>query len=182
MVERIRARLRLRDATLVSLLAYAGLRPESEAIALTWGQVGRRSLRIRATKTDRERHVKLLRPLAQDLAHWRHALGKPSAQDLVFPVRKDRWSRHDWRNWLRRVYRPAAQAAGLDRTARPRDLRGSFASLLIWEGQNVVEVAHQLGHSAQTCLRDYAGVFAEFDIANRVSAETVIKRARQEVL
>ena len=39
-VERIRPPARPRDATLVALLAYAGLRPESEAVTLTWGQVG----------------------------------------------------------------------------------------------------------------------------------------------
>jgi len=47
-VEAIRTRLlalgRTRDATLVSLLAYAGLRPESEAVTLTWEQVGARDL------------------------------------------------------------------------------------------------------------------------------------------
>jgi site-specific recombinase XerD len=79
---------------------------------------------------------------------------------------------------VRRIYRPAAIKAGLDATTRPRDLRGSFASLLIWEGQTVVEVAQQLGHSAEMCLRSYAGVFAEFSIEERVSAEQVIRDAR----
>lgn len=49
-VERMRARLRanarLRDATLVCLLAYAGLRP-GEALALEWQHIGSRSLRVR---------------------------------------------------------------------------------------------------------------------------------------
>ena len=40
-VERIRAEMpTMRDVVLVGLLAYAGLRPE-EALALTWGSVGR---------------------------------------------------------------------------------------------------------------------------------------------
>jgi hypothetical protein len=33
----------------------------------------------------------------------------------------------------------------------PRDLRGSFASLLIFEGLNVLEIAPQLGHKPSTC-------------------------------
>ena len=45
-------------------------------------------------------------------------------------------------------------------------------------GGLVVKVAEQLGHSAQTCLRDYAGVLAEFDPDDRVSAEIAIERAR----
>jgi integrase len=178
-VELIRRNLELRDATLVSVLAYAGLRPESEAVALKWGQVGKRTLNIHATKTGRQRHVRLLAPLAADLEEWQKASGEPTGNKLVFPASHGGWSRDDWRNWLRRIYRPAALKAGLDRTTRPRDLRGSFASLLIYEGRNVVEVAEQLGHSAQTCLRDYAGVFAEFDPDDRVSAEAAVQRARE---
>jgi hypothetical protein len=48
------------------------------------------------------------------------------------------------KSWTRRVWRPTAKAAGLE-GSRARDLRGSFASLLIWQGMNVLEVAEQLG-------------------------------------
>ena len=71
-VEAMRAHLiatdRTRDATLLSVLAYAGLRP-GEALALTWRHVGRRSLlvdgavaygEVGATKTRRTRSVALL--------------------------------------------------------------------------------------------------------------------------
>jgi integrase len=67
-VEAIRARLPQRDAALVSLLAYAGLRPESEAITLPWRNVRERSILVRDTKRGRERSVRLLEPLAEDLA------------------------------------------------------------------------------------------------------------------
>ncbi len=177
-VERIRAKLKQRDATLVSVLAYAGLRPESEAVTLTWRQIGERSMRIQATKTGRQRQVRLLAPLVQDLTAWRKT---SPGRGLVFPASNGVWTRDDWRNWLRRIYRPAAKAAGLPADTRPRDLRGSFASLLIWEGMNVVEVAQQLGHSAQTCLRDYAGVFEEFTVERRVPAEESIRKARSGV-
>jgi integrase len=73
-VEAIRAVLPKRDATLVSLLAYAGLRP-AEALALAWEPVRRNTLLIEGsisvegtTKTGRNRTVRLLRPVAQDLA------------------------------------------------------------------------------------------------------------------
>lgn len=174
-VEKIRAQLDLRDATLVSALAYAGLRPESEAITLEWTRVGARTLRIPPSKKrgGRERHVKVLKPLADDLELW----ARHGRRGLVFD-HGGAWTRDDWRNWLRRVYRPAAIKAGLPKTTRPRDLRGSFASLLIWSGMNVVEVAQQLGHSPATCLRDYASVLAEFDHTKRRSAEDVIAEAR----
>jgi hypothetical protein len=46
--------------------------------------------------------------------------------------------------------------------AVPYDLRHSFASLLIHEGElSIVEIANQLGHSTETLLRVYAHVIAE---------------------
>ena len=179
-VELIRALLGLRDATLVSVLAYAGLRPESEAITLSWAQVGRRTLAVDASKTGRQSHVRLLAPLAADLGAWREAAGEHAGNGLVFPGPSGAWSRSDWRNWVRRIWRPAIVEAGLDPTARPRDLRGSFASLLIYEGRNVIEVADQLGHSPQTCLQHYAGLFAEVHPEERVGAEVAIARARTD--
>ena len=176
-VEAIRAQLEPRDATLVSVLAYAGLRPESEAVTLTWSQVGERTLAIPASakRGGRDRHIPILAPLAEDLAAWR---GQTRGRSLVFPHGPGGWSRDDWRNWLRRVYKPAAVTAGLPSTTRARDLRGSFASLLIFSGLNVVEVAQQLGHSPSMCLDTYAGVFAEFDPEQRQSPEAVIAEAR----
>jgi integrase len=202
-VERIRRALlndgRAMDAALVSLLAYAGPRPESEAVAVRFSDVRTRTLRIVATKKDGdERTVRLLAPLANDLREWKVATGRRTG--LLFP-RPDGgpWAEHDWDNWRDRVFRPACLEAGLPADAerkvtrrgktsvvqttsiRPRDLRSSFASLLIWEGQSVVEVARQMGNAPQTCLRAYAGLFEEFDPADRKPAEDVIAAARAEV-
>jgi integrase len=177
---------RLRDATLVSVLAYAGPRPESEALPLTWDQVGQRTITFVATKhgrgTRKPRHPALLPPLAHDLRQWRMAAGRPPASALVFPSpRGDRWSGDDWDNWRERVFDPAAEAVGLPEDVRPRDLRGSFVSLLVYEGMNIVEVAKQLGHAPATCLRYYARVFDEFDPADRRPAEEIIRDAREAV-
>lgn len=46
------------------------------------------------------------------------------------------WRDTDYRNWRKRTFAPAA-GPGL----RPYDLRHSFVSLLIHEGQSIVEVA-----------------------------------------
>lgn len=48
---------------------------------------------------------------------------------------------HDWQNWRRRIYQPAATAAGVTGDIRPYRLRGSFVSLLLWEGQSLTYVA-----------------------------------------
>lgn len=185
-VEDLRARLGARDATLVSVLAYAGLRPQ-EALALHCEDVDDRKIFVHRkvvdgellgyTKTRRNRWVRLMGPLAQDLAEYRLASGRH--EGLLFP-RPDGlpWRAHDWRNWHRRVYRPNAIAVGLD-DARPYDLRGSFVSLLIWEGQTIVEVARQAGHSVATSDRHYARMFEDFDPNARQSAEDAIRAARQ---
>ena len=84
----------------------------------------------------------------------------------------------DWDNWRDRIFQPAAVDVGLPASTIPRDLRGSFASLLIFEGLNVLEVAPELGHSPTTCLNVYGRLFREFDPAQRRPAEDVIREAR----
>ena len=91
-VERIRAQLpRPLDAGLVSVLAYAGLRPE-EALPLRWRDVGRTIVVSRTfthgelrerTKTGRVRAVEVVAALATDLEALRPRLAAPD--DLVFP-------------------------------------------------------------------------------------------------
>jgi integrase len=80
-----------------------------------------------------------------------------------------------------RVYRPTAQAVGVD-SARPYDLRHAFASLLIHEGRmSVVEIAAQLGHNPTVCLDTYAHVMAEQAGGERVGAVAQIEQAREAV-
>jgi len=190
-VERMRAQLRadgrLRDAALVAVLAYAGLRPQ-EALALPWRNVRDRTLLIdraqcdegvKGTTTGRTRSVRLLAPLAADLAEWRLASGRPVGDELVFPTPGgELWRAHDWRNWRRRVFDPLAAAVGATRM-RPYDLRHAFCSLLIGEGMSVVEVARQAGHAPTMTLDTYAHVMADLDGADRVSAQALIRAARE---
>ena len=102
--------------------------------------------------------------------------------------RGEPWADYDWDNWRSRTFRAAAKAAGLRadaedgaRRVRPRDLRSSFATLLIYEGQPPQYVAEQLGHSAVMLLRDYARVWEDFDPSQRVSAEEQIERVRRRL-
>lgn len=127
---------RLRDATLLAVLAYAGLRPQ-EALALPWRNVRERTLLInraqsdeglKATKTFRVQSVRLLVPLGVDLAAWRLASGRPTGDELVFPTAAGGlWRDHDWANWRRRVFDPLATSLGV-RGMRPYDLRHAFAA------------------------------------------------------
>jgi integrase len=179
-----------RDAVLVSVLAYAGVRPQ-EALAVRWRHVRERTLlveeavaygKLKGQKTGRPpRTVRLLAPLRQDLAEWQLASGRPDDDAFVFPAASgDVWHLHDWQNWPRRVFAPAAAAVGLD-DAVPYDLRHSFASLLIHEGRlSVVEIAQQLGHSPTMTLNTYGHVIAELAEAERVSAEELIRQTGAE--
>ncbi len=191
LVERMRARLladrRQRDATLLVVLAYAGLRPQ-EALALPWHNVRDRTLLIdraqsdegaKITKTGRTRSVRLLAPLAADLAAWRLASERSDDDDLVFPTAgAELWRDHDWRNWRRRVFDPLAANVGAP-GMRPYDLRHAFCSLLIAEGLSVVEVARQAGHAPTMTLDTYAHVMADHDGADRRPAEAAIRAARE---
>lgn len=178
-----------RDATLISVLAYAGLRP-GEALGLSWASVQERTLLIERavalgeigpTKTRRVRTVRLLKPLALDLAEWRMRSGRPSDSALVFPAHDgEPWSLTAYQNWRRRCFDRVANACGVE-GPRPYDLRHAFVSLLIHEGRNVVDVARQAGHAPTMALNTYAHVFDEFDPAERISAEERIERARRNL-
>jgi len=179
-----------RNATLLSVLTYAGLRPQ-EAQALLWADVRERTLLVekaadgqggvKTTKTGQARTVRLLAPLVADLAEWRELCADPGDDALLFPNGSGGvWNDPAWQTWHRDAWVPGCRAIDL-KGARPYDLRHSFVSLLIHEGRSVVEVARQAGHSPTMTLDVYAHVFDEFDIAERVSAEDQITQARRDV-
>lgn len=167
-----------RDATLVSVLAYAGLRPWSEAAALTWRDLHERTMQVWATKTRRSRRrarvVDLLGPLASDLAEWWLVQGRPRAETLIF----GRWEGEAVRNWRRRIWHKALEDCELDTRMVPYDLRHSFASLLIHEGRDLAYIADQLGHSPQMTLSTYTHVMRELRGAERVPADEQVRHAR----
>lgn len=173
------------DATLISLLAYGGLRPESEAIVLDWRDVGRDKFTVQPNRKRgaRPRHVDLLEPLREDFVTWRKHTGRIGG--LVLPYGGggvspfgDAWKADDWDNWRRNRWDPAALAVGLPSHAVPRDLRGSFATLLIRSGRDIINSARQTGHKPSTFLDVYAGEFADFDPRDRVDPIALIEEAR----
>jgi integrase len=175
-------KLAQRDAVMVSLLAYAGLRPQ-EMRALQWGHVQDRTLVVHAAKTRRHRSqprtVRLLAPLAQDLREWRMASGRPGDDAPVIPALDGAHMTHNaFTLWRGRSWAAALKAADIA-YQRPYDLRHSFASLLLHEGRSVIYVARQLGHGADLCLRTYGHVIDELDDAPNMPAELAIQDARR---
>jgi integrase len=208
-VERIRLRMQRRetrdeagarghgDAVLVCLMSYAGLRP-GEALALTWGDIGTRTLaidkavsdgRVGTTKTGVARTVPLPPSLAGDLDAYRELTSAPRDSALLFSGNGDEspWSRTQANNWRARVWKPVlkdlAEEPGLDRLAAaiPYDCRGSFVSLHLRAGASPLEVASWAGHSPQVMFQHYANVIEELVGEPRLPAEEQICRARDAV-
>ena len=176
-VEELRRGLALRDSTIVSVLAYAGLRP-GELRALRWRHVGERTLLVDAEKTGTRRSVRLLDPLRADLLEWRNACGDPIGDVYVIPAADGgRWSANAFEKWRRRVFTPALREGGV-KAGRPYDLRHSFASLLLHEGRSVIYVARQLGHGAELTMRTYGHVVEELEDRPQLPAEDAIREAR----
>jgi integrase len=177
-VEAIRAALPQRDATIVSVLSYAGLRP-GELRGLRWRHVGERTLLVDAEKTGARRNVRLLSPLRADLDDWGAASDHPPAVGWVFPAADGaRWSANAFEKWRRRVFTPALRDAGIE-GGRPYDLRHSFASLLLHEGRSVIYVARQLGHGAELTMRVYGHVIEELEDRPQLPAEDAIRESRE---
>ena len=169
-----------RDRLLVSLLFYCGLRPE-EALALTWADVGERTIvidkaytdgELGSTKTHRRRSVALIPAVSAELESLRS-----SPASLVFASRTG--THLNLNNWRNRVWQPAVRAEGQE-GLRPYDGRHTFASLLIEEGRNVLEVSSQLGHeSATTTLKHYAHMFDESRGGERVPMADAVAGVRR---
>ena len=185
-VEAMRGAANARDATMISVLAYAGLRPQ-EALALQWGDVRDKTLLIQRaasfgeekdTKTTAHRTVRLLAPLREDLLAWKLRSGRPRDRALVFPGPEGGlWTKTTYDNWRKRAFDRARTKAEADE-ATPYALRHSFASLLLHEGRSVIYVARQLGHDARLTLTTYGHVIDELEDQPRVAAEDAIRAAR----
>ena len=161
---------RQRDALIVSILAYAGLRP-GELRALPWEDCARTrsSFSTRPTPTARasRRRTASVAPsacsaLAQDIREHRLAMGRPPEATLILLDDDGRpWDKNAWQIWRADRWAPACQAVGLDPVPRPYDLRHSFASLLLAEGKQPIWCAKQLGHTLAVFLSTYAHLVAD---------------------
>ena len=168
-----------RDRLMVSILAYAGLRP-AELVALEWRHItdtliiverSAQAGRIVPTKTRNRRAVPICQMLLADIDE--HGRGEPD--ELVCPG--ERGGILNWKNWFRRVWQPASQHVGLK--YRPYDLRHTYASMQIHAGANVMEVAQWLGHANPTMtLNVYAHFFSEARMERHVSVDSAIRAAR----
>ncbi len=184
-------RHRLGDATLVSVMAYAGPRPE-EALAMRWKNLrgdrylieeknvdGELVLKHPSDKKRGPRWIELPEATVADLSEWRLALGAPGG--LIFPKPNGHpWSKSDRGNWRRRWFSKAAAAIGQS-DLQPRDLRHTCASLLAAVNTPRVEIEAQLGHRADTSERIYQHLIEELR-GTKLGIDDLIREARTKVL
>ncbi len=84
--------------------------------------------------------------MMKELKRWKLAC-PPSTLDLIFP--NEAGNPIDDSSMLSRHFHPAFEAAGLKRI-RFHDLRHTYASLMIEQGENIKYIQSQLGHSSPT--------------------------------
>jgi integrase len=84
--------------------------------------------------------------MVTDLKKWKLAC-PPCELDLIFPNQAGGPINHN--NMVNRHFNPALKKAGIKRI-RFHDIRHSFASMLIEQGENIKFIQKQLGHSSPT--------------------------------
>jgi integrase len=167
---------------LVFFLGWSGLR-WGEAVALRVESVvaDRRRVRVReaatevggrlvfgSPKTHEPRTVIVPRFVVERLAPL---LSGKKPEDLVFTAPRG----GVWRgsNFRRRVFSPAARAAGVAPDLVPHDLRDTAASLMIASGASIKAVQRALGHASAKVTLDVYGSLYEEDLdalADRMEA------------
>jgi integrase len=152
--------------TLLLCAVTTGIR-RGELLALKWGDVdwsGRRVWVRRSVGADGRfqqpktrgsvRAVALTPTLASALRLHRMASSFKGQDDLIFP--SELGTPLDGRNMVRRYFEPALREAGLPRI-RFHDLRHTFASLLIAQGEHPKLISEQLGHASVQITLDRYG-------------------------
>jgi integrase len=101
------------------------------------------------TKNRQARQVPIPRGLADDLAAHLAATGHAgSPRAFVFPGPNGEPIRQGW--FYNRIFKPAVVRAGLRSNVRFHDLRHTYASRLIDQGESMFTVSRLMGHSSIT--------------------------------
>ncbi|MBI4774596.1 MAG: site-specific integrase [Deltaproteobacteria bacterium] len=153
--------------TLFMLAVMTGAR-QGELLGLKWSDLDIENHQIHIQRTFNKgrffppktkkstRRIDLGPGVVTELRKWKIACS-PNGLNLMFP--NDAGNPINYSNMVRREFQPALRAAGLPKL-RFHDLRHTFASLLIEQGENIKYIQTQLGHSTPTVtLNVYAHLF-----------------------
>jgi integrase len=186
----------LRSATIVSVMAYGGLRP-GEVMGAKVGDIDftsqglwvRDVFSIEHRPADTKTHAQRFAPLPDqamaDLTVWMAVRGG-SGREWLFPGQHGTVSRSTHESWRRAIRVLCAQIAHevpewAEEFAkmRPYELRHSCASLRIRAGEPLVEVASDLGHSTEMLLRRYTHIVRALRRQPVMSIDAQIAQARE---
>lgn len=145
----------LKYKTLFKLAIMSGAR-QGELLGLKWSDVDGENNQIHvqrtfnnqrwyATKTaTSNRRIDLGPGMMKDLKRWKLAC-PPNPMGLMFPNEAGGPINHS--NMRSRYFEPALTSTGIGKV-RFHDLRHTYASLLIDQGENIKYIQNQLGHSS----------------------------------
>ena len=147
---------------LFTVLAFSGLRI-SEALALTWEDIYENSLIVRSGKTRAAEREVILIPSVRRLL-TEHRLSQPPGATLVFGTQEN--GSCGRREALRALH-AAEERAGLPNYTL-HELRHTFASILIAQGELPTLVAKQMGHADPSItMKTYAHLWEEHESVGR---------------
>ncbi len=168
--------------TLFMLAIMSGAR-QGELLGLKWSDVDWKNNQIHIqrtfnngawydTKTETsDRKVDLGPSMMAELKKWKVAC-PPNKLDIVFSNGAGNPINHN--NLVNRHFNPALKAAELPKI-RFHDLRHTYASLLIEQGENIKYIQSQLGHSSPTVtLNVYAHLMKTTNQAAAIRLENAI--------
>lgn len=168
--------------TLFTLAIFSGAR-QGELLGLKWSDINWHDNQIHIQRTfnngaffttktkGSNRKVDIGPTTMRALKEWK--LACPHGKlDLVFPTSTGKPMNHN--NMVNRFFRPALESAGIDRI-RFHDVRHTYASLLIEQGENIKYIQTQLGHSNPTVtLNVYAHLMKPTNQAAAIRLEKAI--------
>jgi integrase len=192
-----------RDAVLVAVLGYLGLRP-GEALALSWRNVLHHerflwvthtipgidpevavTISTGRTKTGDGRYVpwKIAPFVREILLAWAERMGPHTLDSPVFPHSEGDLEHPTymmWRNWRKSAWKPALADAGVS-YQKPYHLRHSALTMWIYTGMPMNMVAKRAGHTLEVCMNTYAGAWDTFDedVDGRYDIEAAYRAARR---
>lgn len=153
----------------VLLCLDAGLRP-GEAMGLEWGDVGERTLTIRhnrprggerdTPKSGRERTVYLSRRLSMALKVAQLSSTGPTVLGRIHPS-----------NFNRRIMRTVWQRAAIAGHSL-KDLRDTFASLLLTWGVSPAYISKQLGHANWATTAEHYAVYVSDEFCQPIPLQS----------